>query len=227
MQQKPATNGCGGWHATARRTAPSRAEAGLVARSHGTGGKVPAEGSSPRVSLRFKLSRIPEQQPHTETSFTDQLMGSILPSSKAGSQELLNLGKAGTIQYVISKRLSITEILEDTKNLHNNNWFCSDSVDAVSFCEGTFRAVTTASHSPLSLPNNVFRPEDDRLGYFNPLLPRCPTTTEPRRKGRSSEKKELSSAKGTDQKTSLWSGCVMVAVPGQRGHGQAFLLPPF
>lgn len=114
---------------------------------------------SPSASPRFKPSRILEPQPRTQTSFSEQPMGSIFPSSKAGSQELVNAGKAGAACHAIPKRRSVPlqELLEDTENVHSNDgwfndgWVCSDSAEAMSFVlGGTLRAAAAASRSSLS-----------------------------------------------------------------------------
>lgn len=70
-----------------------RAEAGPGARS------LAQEGRSLRRQQPLALKGFQTRHTH-QTGFTDRLMGSILPSSQAGSQELVNLG-TGTTCYVV------------------------------------------------------------------------------------------------------------------------------
>lgn len=60
-----------------------------VAQRAGEEGNIPTEGSSPRVSPSLRLSWALEPQPGTQRGLREQLLGSLLSSSKAPSQGLV------------------------------------------------------------------------------------------------------------------------------------------
>jgi len=87
VQQKPGTRGCGGWHAGAERHAGSPQPWHKMK-------------TLQKVAVLSAYQASNQQgagaQPCTQSHSTDQLMGSSLPPSKNGSQELVNLERADT-----------------------------------------------------------------------------------------------------------------------------------
>lgn len=85
------------------------------AQKAGEEGKIPTEGSRPRVSPNLRLSWALEPQPGTRRGLREQLLGSLLSSSKAASQGLLLWERLAPPTLPDPKMLPTLQLLEETE----------------------------------------------------------------------------------------------------------------